>query len=88
MAISKESEGLGMPWKDAADVRECREDHLILCMEGRLPYEVKIDGNVQTLFTARNTNKRAKGYLGRSLALGSDLLRRTWLVNLQQTVLP
>lgn len=83
------------PWVVTAVISECWVktndgtnmaydgiDHLILCMEGRVPYEVKIGGTVQTLFAARNTNKQAKSYLGRSLALGSDYLRRTWLVNL------
>jgi hypothetical protein len=68
--------------KDATNMAYDGIDHLILCMEGRLPYEVKIGGTVQTLFAARNHNKRAQSYLGRSLALGSDFLRRTWLVNL------
>lgn len=57
-------------------------DHLIHCMEARAPYEVRIAGILEKLFTHRASSSRSQSYTGTNLARGSDLLRRTWLSNL------
>jgi hypothetical protein len=57
-------------------------DHLIWCMDGRSPYEMKINGITSTFFNARSRSVWADDSLGPLLTLRDDRFRRLWLVNL------
>lgn len=57
-------------------------DHLIYCMEGRSPYQVRVNGASMTFFNTRSSSAWPTSALGAGLAYSSDAFRKAWLVNL------